>query len=126
MKTFQNVYADESFGPSKANHSSVASVEFKEQSFCFAQVLLLFYYSTQQNEKMSEEFAFVKFFDLTFSADSIYHILNFLRLRWVTDDEIDHTAGRNLGDSNTIEVVEWYEVVPFSSIQYLHHIVKST
>lgn len=78
---------------------------------------------------MSVESAPVRYFEIKPPVDSIDRVLNCLSLRWATDDgidhAIDHTVRLNLNGDSTIDVGEFHEVVPFSSIRSVHHSGRS-
>lgn len=73
-KILQRVYAEHAFGPSKANHFSVSLVKGEEKAFWSVQVLLLFGFNTRTNDRLPGKFAFVRFFEITSSIDSIDHV----------------------------------------------------
>lgn len=54
----------------------------------------------------------------------MYRVLDCTTLRGSHDDEIDHTIKFSHSPSNTIEIWEWYGLVPFLSILSLHHTVR--
>lgn len=125
LEILQRVYADHCFGPSKAKRFSVTLVEGEENAFWFAQVQLLFHLNTRTNDRMSGEFAFVRYFEITPPIDNVDRVLNCLCLRWATGDECDRTITPDLQADDTMKVGEWYGVIPFSSITSVHHIVRS-
>lgn len=74
----QRVYADHSFGFTKAKPFSLTLAEGKYWEFWIAQVLLLFHLVTRNNEKMSGNFVFVRYFEITPPIDNFDRFLNCL------------------------------------------------
>lgn len=118
------VYADHFFGPSKAKPFSVTLVEEEEKRFWFPKVLQWFLLNTRTNEKMSSEFSFVRYFDVSASFDNFERVFNCLCFWWATGDECDRTVAPDLQTDDNIDIEEWYGVIPFSSIRSGHHNVK--
>lgn len=88
-------------------------------------MLLLFHPNTRTNDRMSGEFVFVRYVEITSTIDSVDLCLNCPCLGWATDDETDHSVTQSLSGAGVTEAGDWYCVVSFRSIISLHVIVRS-
>ena len=80
------------------------------------QVLLLFHLN-EYGEKVSKEYAFVQFMEVTSCLSKVDEELGCVCLRWATADNVDYTTSASTHiTAGQIEAAEWYDLVPFDSI----------
>lgn len=102
----QRVYAYHASGPSNSSQFSVIMVKGERSVFWFAQVLFLFHFNTRTKDRMLREVAFVRYFQITFSIDNVYHVLIGLCLKWETDDDANHSVSQSVSGPGVIEAGE--------------------
>lgn len=89
------MFADSSFGPSKADRFSTVRVEGDVGALWFAQTTLLFHLYTRSKIKMLGELSIVRYFEITPATDIVDRALNCHCFRWAVDDGIDHNVSKS-------------------------------
>ena len=87
-------------------------------------MLLLFHLSAAESD--IGEFAFVQYMEVTKPISKQESTMGCVCLRWATDDELDRKTdiARYL-EQDTIDVAQWYDVVPLSTIIGKVHVVRA-
>lgn len=79
------------FDLSNARQCGDVLVDGNDKLFWFAQSLVLCRVKTPLKDFRTGKFAFVRYFKLTLPIENVDHMLNFLRLRWARDVEVDYS-----------------------------------
>lgn len=122
---FQRVYADNAFRPTSLKRFSVVLVECNYKLYWFAQVLFLLLIGTMGVNDKRQEFASVKYIEITPQLDKVDEVLSCIYLKWASDHETDHFYHFDSSQCDRKKAVKSFALVHFSSIRSVHHVVSS-
>lgn len=118
----QRDFADSSLGPTQSRRA-------RWWPFILASTLsnvhFLFHVKSDGVAEIEKGLALLQFFEVPLHMDEIGRELHCLSLRWVADDEIDHSINFNQILSGLIEASKWYRAIPVLSIVSSHDIVRA-
>lgn len=125
----QGVFASDNFwtsGVSRNRYVLVTGGEDKGEGLWVAKVLLLFRMNLG-GEEVGKEYAFLQYMEVSRLVDVIEETLNFVCLRWSTDDEVDYSGsgGRNGQKRGLLQVGEWFEIVELETLKGCVNVIRS-
>lgn len=103
----------------------VVFVDREVREYWFAHSLLPFHLDKAGATSQGEEYVCGQHFDFTESIIEFYSVLNRLRLRWATENEIDNTLNFKPTYSAIVDIALWCGLVPFASVRSVHCIFSS-
>lgn len=80
---------------------------------------------SKENSDSEEELSFLQYLKVPPPIDEMDREIHWLPRTWAKDNEIYHFICLHQSYCSLLDAVEWYGVVPFSSIVSVHHILRA-